>query len=606
MIVILTLLVFSPLFLSLFLFLIPIKNERILSILLQIFNVINTILTIIFLCLYILTGFQNAEFTLWTFSQAGEYSFKLQFLVDRYSVSFQTLIALLSGIVFMFSRRYMHREIGYRRFFVSLLLFRSGISLVALANNIEMLYAGWEMVGLSSFLLIGFYQSRKGSGRHALRVFTIYRFCDVGLFIGAWLFHELGGEFSFFSMSQSNTQIAHLTQESLAFTIIGFLVLFAAIGKSAQYPFTFWVPRAMKGPTPSSAIFYGALSIHAGVFLLIRMYPLWHAIPAIQIATGIFGGITLVTASLSAKAQSNIKGQIGYASVAQVGVMFVELAFGLRDVALFHFMGNAILRCYQLLASPSVLVIFLRMQNEGMSLSGGVTGFITRFTGKKFSRILYAIAFSECYGEYIVNLLLKALKAFARFASRVVSYQFSILVLVLLLTIVILENQFPTSLAATIIRVTFGLLAVYLALAAFGENKTPTRLLNNAALSSLLTGLSTLFLAPESFRYTILFFLGIASGYLLTRVALYLLPSEELKLSYQGLTEKYPSLIFLMLVGILSLSGFTLTPTFLGEDLLLHYGAGKFVFETFIVAGTFILNGVTLMRMYVKLAYGRN
>ncbi|HRP70509.1 MAG TPA: proton-conducting transporter membrane subunit, partial [Turneriella sp.] len=343
----------------------------------------------------------------------------------------------------------------------------------------------------------------------------------------------------------------------------------------------------------------------AGVFLLIRLYPFWYALPLVKIATGAIGGITLVTASLSAKAQSNIKGQIGYASVAQVGVMFVELALGYRDIALFHFMGNAVLRCYQLLASPSVLVIFLRMQNEGAVLSSGVTGFLARFAGIKFRRVLYAIAFSECYGETIVNFLLKTLKAFAQFASRVVSYQFSILVLVLLLTIVILEKQFPAALAAQVIRLTFGFLAVYLALAAFGEKVSPVRLLNNASLSSLLTGLSTLFLAPEYFMHTALFFLGVGAGYFLARVALYLLPAEKLQLNYAGMGVIFPNITLLLLAGILSLSGFTLTPTFLGEDLLLHYGAGKFVFETFIIAGTFILNAVTLMRMYVKLSYGR-
>ncbi|AFM13241.1 proton-conducting transporter membrane subunit [Turneriella parva] len=361
----------------------PWRSERFVSRIVLAANVINGGLTVSLLGLYLQSGLKAVELDCGHLLKIGDYRFNFMLLIDNYSVAFQVLIGVLTGLVLMFSRRYMHREAGYLRFFATLFLFISGISAVAMAATIDMLFAGWEIVGISSFLLIGFYRVRLQPGRNSLRTYAIYRVCDVGLFMGAWLFHKLGSEYFFLQYHDQPIDAVFVSLNPQFFTAIGLLTVLAAMGKSAQYPFSFWVPRAMEGPTPSSAIFYGALSIHAGVYLLIRLFPLWRAIDFIPWLVGAIGLLTAVVASVSFKTQSNVKAQIGYASVAQVGLMFVELALGFKQVAMLHFLGNAVLRCYQLLASPSVMVMYLRQQSEGEMTSQGFFNALVSATGTK-------------------------------------------------------------------------------------------------------------------------------------------------------------------------------------------------------------------------------
>src|SRR5215469_13750610 len=152
------------------------------------------------------------------------------------------------------------------------------------------MFAAWEMVGLSSFLLIAFYRDRQSAVRNALKTYSVYRIADIGMLLAACL------------------------EGSGRPTVIGLCLVLAALGKSAQVPFSFWVPRAMEGPTPSSALFYGALSVHAGAYLLLRTYPLWDASLTVHLAIGIFGLTTAIVASLISRVQTTIKGQVGYAS----------------------------------------------------------------------------------------------------------------------------------------------------------------------------------------------------------------------------------------------------------------------------------------------------
>src|SRR6185437_15411499 len=136
--------------------------------------------------------------------------------------------------------------------------------LLTLAGNLDLMFAAWEMVGLSSFLLIAFYRERQSAVRNALKTYSVYRIADIGMLLAACL--EGSGERSGY--------------------LIGLLLLVAAIGKSAQFPFSFWVARAMEGPTPSSALFYGALSVHAGAYLLLRTYPLWNDVLLVHVCGG--------------------------------------------------------------------------------------------------------------------------------------------------------------------------------------------------------------------------------------------------------------------------------------------------------------------------------
>src|SRR5262249_12342072 len=158
-----------------------------------------------------------------------------------------------------------HRERGYFRFFVLLHLFAFGSLLAFAAGSFDLLAAGWEIVGITSVLLIGFFQLRPAPVENALRVFAVYRACDIGLLVGVFAMHHWAGTATFTSGFPLLTGSQGL--------IVSLLLLLAASGKAAQVPFSGWLPRAMEGPTPSSAIFYGAISIHAGAYLLLRMQP---------------------------------------------------------------------------------------------------------------------------------------------------------------------------------------------------------------------------------------------------------------------------------------------------------------------------------------------
>ena len=197
---------------------------------------------------------------------AGEYHFPLVLMVDRLSFPFFAMTVGLAGLIGQFSVTYLHRERGFLRFFLLLHLFTFGSLVAFSAGSFDLLVAGWEIVGITSVLLIAFFQQRPAPVENALRVFGIYRACDIGLLVGVFAMHHWAGTASFAFRFPSLTPAQS--------TVVCLLLLLAAAGKAAQVPFSGWLPRAMEGPTPSSAIFYGAISIHAGAYLLLRVQPM--------------------------------------------------------------------------------------------------------------------------------------------------------------------------------------------------------------------------------------------------------------------------------------------------------------------------------------------
>ncbi len=185
----------------------------------------------------------------------------------------------------------------------------------------------------------------------------------MGLLLAMWMSHHLWhGNISFLRLS--NYELVHhqLQSHSMIGIFISLMVLVSAAVKSAQLPFSSWLPRAMEGPTPSSAIFYGSLSVHLGVFLLLRTFTFWEHQLSVRIIIGLLGLTTGIIASGIARVQSSVKSQIAYSSVAQIGIIFIEVAAGFENLALLHFAGNAFLRTYQLLVSPSVVTYLIREQ----------------------------------------------------------------------------------------------------------------------------------------------------------------------------------------------------------------------------------------------------
>ncbi|WDQ17536.1 proton-conducting transporter transmembrane domain-containing protein [Rhodopirellula sp. P2] len=313
------------------------------------------------------TGIRNVpiEFGNWVTIPEQAFHFHLKFTFDRLSIPFLMLSCVLCGVVGEFSRRYLHREQGFARFFLFYAIFYCGMVLSSLAGTIETLFVGWEMVGLSSALLIAYFHERENPVRNGQRVWTIYRLSDAALLIAAITMHHMVGEGDFGGLMSSGIWpegTAAVTPSQAL--LVGTLLLIGAAGKSALFPFSGWLPRAMEGPTPSSAIFYGALSVHLGAYLLLRLSPLIEASLALQMMVLSLGAISAVGGALMSRVQNDVKTSLAYASLTQVGIIVVEIGLGLRYLALIHIMGHATLRTMQLLRAPTLLRDYNDLENK--------------------------------------------------------------------------------------------------------------------------------------------------------------------------------------------------------------------------------------------------
>ncbi len=285
----------------------------------------------------------------------GTYHFPLVLMVDRLSVPFLVLAAVLSGLVGQFSATYLHRESGYLRFFLLLHLFAFGSLLAFAAGSFDLLAAGWEIVGITSVLLIGFFHQRVAPVENGLYVFGIYRACDIGLLAAIVALHHWAGTASFAG--------GFPTLTGARAVVVCLLLLLAASGKAAQVPFSGWLPRAMEGPTPSSAIFYGAISIHAGAYLLLRAQHLLAQSAVASTLVVLIGTATAIHGSIVGRASADAKTSLAYATLTQVGIIFIEIGLGWRWLAVAHILGNATVRTMQYLRAPSMLHDYHQMHS---------------------------------------------------------------------------------------------------------------------------------------------------------------------------------------------------------------------------------------------------
>jgi NAD(P)H-quinone oxidoreductase subunit 5 len=327
-----------------------------------------------------------------------DYHFSFKLVFDRLSVPFAILSFLLCGTISAFTTRYLHRERGYNRFFVLYALFLVGMVLTSLAGTIETLFAGWEMVGLSSALLVAYFQERPAPVRNGLWVWVVYRVSDAALLLAAIVLHHWigGGDFARVlgagSWPEGSTALS--AGHALA---VGLLLVLAAAGKSALVPFSGWLPRAMEGPTPSSAIFYGALSVHLGAFLLLRFSPILEASTVLAAVVVVLGLATAVYAYLAGSVQTDVKAALSFASLLQVGLIVAEIGLGLRYIPLIHALGNACLRTLQFIRAPTLLHDYHLLENaigDHFQPSAGPLG---RLRPGRFRKWVYRFALERGY-----------------------------------------------------------------------------------------------------------------------------------------------------------------------------------------------------------------
>jgi NADH:ubiquinone oxidoreductase subunit 5 (subunit L)/multisubunit Na+/H+ antiporter MnhA subunit len=302
------------------------------------------------------SGSPGVEADLGSWFSVGHYRFRWLMRGDRLSLPFALFSSLLVGVIGAFSRRYLHREDGFHRFYLMLAFFGAGVLLVVLAGSLDLFFFGWEIVGLTSALLIAFFHERPKPVDHGLRAFVTYRACDVGLLGAAvWLHHTVGSSALAPMVEGTRWSGLPVPVEPRDALVVGLLLLWACIGKSAQVPLGGWLPRAMEGPTPSSAIFYGAISVSLGPYLLLRSLPILESAPAVRWAVIAVGATTALHATFVGRVQSDIKSALAYASMTQLGLIFVEIGLGLPLLALIHTVGHASIRSLQILRSPSLL-----------------------------------------------------------------------------------------------------------------------------------------------------------------------------------------------------------------------------------------------------------
>ena len=340
----------------------------------------------------------------WVIVPQEHFHFHLKFLFDRLSVPFAILSFVLVGTIGAFANQYLHRETGFARFFLLYALFLLGIVMAAVAGTIETLFLGWELVGLSSALLVAFFQERPSPVINGQRVWSVYRVADAAFLMAAVVLHHLTGEGNFAGLlGEGSWPDGHAALTSGEALFVGLLLLVAAAGKSALVPFSGWLPRAMEGPTPSSAVFYGALSVHLGTFLLLRVSPLLDLSIALSATVFALGAVSAVLAAIAARVQTDVKTALAYASLTQVGIITAEIGLGLRYVALVHIIGHACMRTLQLLRAPTLLHDYRTLENAIGSHLPSDAGFANRWVPKGIRVAVYRLAIERGYLDSIID-----------------------------------------------------------------------------------------------------------------------------------------------------------------------------------------------------------
>jgi NAD(P)H-quinone oxidoreductase subunit 5 len=360
------------------------------------------------------TGTHFLSYGAWSTSREG--GIDIEFLVDRLALAFAALSTGIVGVVSAFSNRYLHREPGYNRYFVLLAMFVTGMLLVSLAGNVAVLFIGWELVGLSSALLVAFFHERPAAVSNALRVFSVYRISDAAMLSAAVLLRHTAGTDSLSLLFGGAAATSAVALTGTNATIIAVLLIVAVAAKSALMPFSSWLPRAMEGPTPSSAVYYGSLSIHAGCFLLLRSAPLLEQAPAARLIAGALGAGTAVFAGITTRVQSDVKSSLAYASLTQVGLIVVEIAIGWYTIAFVHLAGHACFRLLQFLSAPNVLHDLHGMEDAIAGRPEAGRGFLERITPGRFRRHLYLAALERGFLDSLLDRFV--VEPFTRLARR--------------------------------------------------------------------------------------------------------------------------------------------------------------------------------------------
>jgi NADH-quinone oxidoreductase subunit L len=290
---------------------------------------------------------------LWVWMDTGTFRPEIAFYLDSVSLLMLLVVTFVGFLIHLYSTEYMRGDDGYARFFAYMNLFVASMLVLVLSNNLLLLYLGWESVGLCSYLLIGFWYRDAANVRAANKAFIVTRVGDTALAIGLFLLFTNLGTLDIQEL-MGRAADDWPAGSSLAVAAAA-LLLGGAVGKSAQLPLQTWLPDAMAGPTPTSALIHAATMVTAGVYLIARTHVLFALAPSVQLAVAAIGTATLLMAAFSALAQRDIKRVLAYSTISQIGYMFLALGLGAWSAAMFHFMTHAFFKALLFLAAGAVI-----------------------------------------------------------------------------------------------------------------------------------------------------------------------------------------------------------------------------------------------------------
>ena len=290
------------------------------------------------------------EFVAWRWMTLGDVAVDVGVRIDALSVVMMLVVTGFGWLVALFSRNYMHKDRSFTRYFASLALFLFAMLVLVMSNNFVLLFLGWELVGVCSYLLIGHYYERASAARAGTRAFLMNRVGDAGFLLGIFAIAQAFG-----SVNYHEVLPLAFTLDTGTATLIALCLLLGAMGKSAQLPLGTWLARAMEGPTPSSALIHAATMVTAGVYMIVRAHSIYDAAPDALLVVALVGLVTALYGTLVGQTLSDIKGILAASTTTQLGLMFVACGLGAYTVAIFHLVAHAFLKTYLFLTAPSIL-----------------------------------------------------------------------------------------------------------------------------------------------------------------------------------------------------------------------------------------------------------
>ncbi len=304
---------------------------------------------------------------LWTWINVAGFEPQIGLYLDALSLVMVLVVTFVGFLIHLYSAEFMIEEEGYGRFFAYMNLFVASMVTLLLGNNLLFLYLGWEGVGLCSYLLIGFWYRDPANGQAARKAFIVTRVGDTAMSLGLLLLFTRLGTLQIQDLMHRASE--HWPSGSTYAVVAALLLLGGAVGKSAQLPLQVWLPDAMAGPTPTSALIHAATMVTAGVYLIARTHILFSLAPSVQFAVAIVGAGSLLLAGFSALTQHDIKRVLAYSTISQIGYMFLALGVGAWQAAIFHFMTHAFFKAL-LFLSAGVIINALHDEHSIFRMGG--------------------------------------------------------------------------------------------------------------------------------------------------------------------------------------------------------------------------------------------